>query len=375
MSIWRVNDCKMGPDNSGAWLPLSSTRYEIGLAVHGKVAHILLDGGGGVVACSKDFQWPVSGAELSEDSVALENVFPVGFRPRELLAGPHPEEERSCVLASPDGRVIPVALRMQPIGSNWLLTVQRLDSSQKSCPEMLFLEEQDKNRTTIATYLHDTVCQSLVAVSLLLAKMERDPVCGSSPVLSRAMSVCDCCSHDLRALMRVLSPPCSEKQALSEPEVGGGTTNEIFGSYVTALREQAGLNVYFRSSVEGSPCSSRSASPIFAAALQIWAESALTQRPSRGAHRTATLISLSCGSLLSDLRKVPGTVLEFLTDAVDDPAIGTLLASCTLRACLQVSQGSIETRPGHSGTSARLWLGAGWNGAPVPSERMRSEST
>jgi len=287
-------------------------------------SHLLLDDSGQVEACTDAFTRCFQTVAHS-DFRAIESVFPVGFRPGELIARTDPEAPAFCILACSSGETFPAALSLQRMTGGWLLTVKP--------PETGYLRDQQAIRNSIASHLHDTTCQDLVGLSMLLGKMERESPAGTSPALKTAMDVCDSCNSDLRALMHVLSPVA---------------TNESFSEltrFVEDLRDVAGLDVSAQWSDNAGL--GALANTIFLAALQIWAECALAQPVSARRAGGTTIVNFSCGAA--------GDSMELGNPRLADPAIQAVLSSATILACLRNAGGDMQPKPGQTGSSARLW--------------------
>lgn len=311
---------------------------------------VLLDSSGTICSCNETFFEVFSGTKISE-------IFPPGFRPydllrtAELLCGTH--LTRQCTLSMPGGEQKSAKLLLNQIGPWWLLAIELPSGASQNenypAVDLNFLEDQMASRIDIAKYLHDTVCQNLVAVSLSLARLQRNPGIATAAGLASAMELCDHCSREVRASINVLAPPLST----SEPadDVLAETADNAVSTlqwYVANLRETAGLRVSFAASSNdgldgrGSQFSlqtSRFVRTLLCAAVQRWAEAAINR-------------SAPTSILLT--RQARGLELQIQSECPGDPPIAAVLSSSLIRESLRAIGGTIESRFSPAGDSVRL---------------------
>jgi hypothetical protein len=192
------------------------------------------------------------------------------------------------------------------------------------------LRDQSASRRDIARYLHDTASQSILAVSLSLARLRLNPALASTPGFARAVELCETCGRDLRALSAVLSLPVS---CAGDSEENDDPVPALEW-YVQTLREDSGLNVTFEATggmQSNAVALGEVARTLISAAVQRWAESVISRRASDRTGSPATRIRLA--------RTHRGVELQFLSDRQDDPSIAALLASSLFRDRLR-SDGS-----------------------------------
>jgi hypothetical protein len=206
-------------------------------------------------------------------------------------------------------------------------------------PELGFLDDHFASRSNIATYLHDTLSQHLVAMSLLLNRLQRHAADGSAPDLVRTLALCERCSRDLRVLSDVLTPALSTTEACN-----GDEAISALQWYVEHLRDDTGLRVRFDVDRGGldATCSVTAVSrTLLASALQRWAEVAINHPPAG-----ETRIRLTCAA--------NGLALQFLSSQPADPGIAAILSSSVLREGVRTAGGNLGRVASHNGESACL---------------------
>lgn len=342
------------------------------LAAGERAGHLLLDSSGRVNGRDRKFQqlFAVSENAVLQDA-DIDAIFPAGFRPRDLIAGIAPENPARCVLGSAPGQRLRATLKLEPMGECWLLAIFADAEDAITLPgrvipppaaQSAFLADLHTTRSDIARYLHDTVCQSLVALSLSLARMQSDPGLESMPALLLAADWCDTSSHDLRCLMEILSSPLSSHE--------DDCVVSDLSCYVRHLREDAGVNVRFEGvfgtagsggGADLSLATDPIAASLISAALQRWAEAAMNQSACDGDPEASTRISL---------RQSPNdTEFQFLNARHGDAAIEALLTSALIIDGVRATGGSLAPIPGQTGSSALLRIG------PVRTSQRESGGT
>ena len=199
------------------------------------------------------------------------------------------------------------------------------------------------DRRNVARYLHDTVSQDLIVLSLLLTLALRDSAGKSEPGVSRALEVVSQCSNNLRSLIAVLSP--------LDP-----TSGSSLSTYLEHLGRETRLQIRFideRSAFGSEQLQSENDSltpgtaagmPVFAA-IQPWAAYAIGRRPA--------------GIMEIRLREEHGALrLDFLSTLFADPALEALRESPLFGGNGLFSGSRTETVPGHTGSSVRLFFEA-----------------
>lgn len=304
------------------------------------VALLLLDRHGRVQGQNQEFDTLFG--KSGKDDCSVDSFFPAELHPSDLV-GLASRGESPLIRRFWHERLgLFMELRLESLGENWLLSVTPCAASPASrTSELSLLDDLRASRASIASYLHETICQNLIGVSFLLAKAEREPAGG--PALAKARAVVDTGAHEVRALMRVLAPrnPYTGDEPFSS---SGGRAEDDLADHISDLREYAGLRVVLAKPPADFPDIPPVSFALFSAALQKWAEGALSQPCAR---RAETFIALSSSAR--------GIAIEFRSDVAGDTAIGGLLASGTLRACLEGLRGELRVIPGHSGSSAVLF--------------------
>jgi hypothetical protein len=252
-------------------------------------------------------------------------------------AGIHHEHVKVFRLAAAGNQAVPARLQLQPIGDWWILGIH-LAGDDRQTAEPGFLDDQFATRKDIATYLHNTLSQHLVAMSFLFARLRRDPAIGSAPDFVRTVALFDTCSRDLRVLSDALTPALSATGECSADEAVSALQ-----WYVEHLRDDAGLPVRFDAADHSG--ASGSISPVLrmllCAALQRWAEVAINHPLAGETHILLT-------------QAASGLALQFLSSQPADPGIAAILSSSVLRESVRAAGGNLGTVTSHKGESACL---------------------
>jgi hypothetical protein len=252
-------------------------------------------------------------------------------------AGNYQEKDKVLRLVGSANKAIPARLQLHRIGAWWILGIH-IAGDYEVPPELGFLNDHLASRSNIATYLHDTLSQHLVAMSLLLTLLQRDPALGSSPDLIRILALCKTCSRDLRVLSDVLTPALSSAEECNADEV-----ISALQWYVEHLRDDTGLRVRF--DADRGSGASFSVIPIrrtlLGAVLERWAEAAINH-PLAGETRIRLTLAPH------------GPALQFLSSQSADPGIAAVLSSSILRESVRAAGGNLGPVASHNGASACL---------------------